>query len=107
MKKHVRELKSEHRTQISFVEICCAYFCAETNPIEPRYVELLSGDPDYGKKAGLLIKHMYRTREAADGLHCEYVGPSPKRWGSKLGTHPLAYSSILPGISGAQCMAMI
>jgi len=73
-KKHVRDPSSELRTQISFIDISRAYFCAATDPADPTYVELPREDPDHGVKVGLLLKHMYGTRKAADGWHCEYAG---------------------------------
>jgi hypothetical protein len=72
--KHVRDPDSEMRTQISFIDISRAYFCAATDPSDPTYVELPREDPDHGTKVGLLLKHMYGTRKAADGWHCEYAG---------------------------------
>ena len=65
--------ENDDRTQISFIDICRTYFCAETNPNDPTYVELPSEDPDHGSMVGLLLKHMYGTRKAADGWHCEYA----------------------------------
>ena len=53
---HCRDPTSEDRTQISFINICRAYFCAETNPNDPTYVELPSEDPDHGSMVGLLLK---------------------------------------------------
>ncbi len=71
---HVRDPLSEHRTQVSFVDISRAYFCAATDPNDPTYVELPAEDKDCGSMVGLLKKHMYGTRRAADGWHCEYAG---------------------------------
>ena len=65
--EHVRDPHSEHRIQISFIDISRAYFCAETDPNDPTYVELPKEDPDHGRMVGLLLKHMYGTRKAADG----------------------------------------
>ncbi len=73
-KPHVRDPKSEHRTQVSFIDISRAYFCAATDPDDPAYVELPAEDKDHGVLVGLLKKHMYGTRRAADGWHCEYAG---------------------------------
>ena len=73
-KKHVRDPKSDQRTQISFIDISRAYFCAATNPEDPTYVELPREDADHGRQCGLLLKHMYGTRKAADGWHGEYAG---------------------------------
>ena len=72
--RHVRDPHSELRTQISFIYISRAYFCAATDPLDPSYVELPLEDPEHGRKVGLLLKHMYGTRRAADGWHCEYAG---------------------------------
>ena len=59
---------SEQRTQVSFVDVFRAYFNARTNPEdEPCYVELPAEDPDAGVQCGLLLRHMYGTRSAADG----------------------------------------
>ena len=85
MKEHVRDPQSQRRTQISFVDICRAYFCAETDPNDPTYVELPVEDPDHGKKVGLLLKHMYGTRKAADGWHCEYAGRLTQEMGFEAG----------------------
>ena len=85
MKTHVRDPQSQRRTQISFVDICRAYFCAETDPNDPTYVELPVEDPDHGKKVGLLLKHMYGTRKAADGWHCEYAGRLTQEIGFEAG----------------------
>ncbi len=73
-KQHVRDPRSEHRTQVSFMDISRAYFCAATDPNDPTYVELPAEDKDHGVSVGLLKKHMYGTRRAADGWHCEYAG---------------------------------
>ena len=72
--RHVRDPSSELRTQISFIDISRAYFCAATDPADPTYVELPYEDSEHGKKVALLLKHMYGTRKAADGWHCEYAG---------------------------------
>ena len=72
---HVRDPTSESRTQVSFIDIARAYFCAATDPAEPTYVELPDEHP--GKAQGMygkLLKHMCGTRKAADGWHCEYSG---------------------------------
>ena len=67
--KHVREHNSQHRTQLSFIDISRAYFCAATDPDDPTYVELPMEDPEHGIMVGRLLKHMYGTRKAADGWH--------------------------------------
>ncbi|MBV61870.1 MAG: hypothetical protein CMH65_11270 [Nevskiales bacterium] len=72
---HVRDPTSSARTQVSFIDIVRAYFCAATDPNDPTYVELPEEHP--GKQQGLcgmLLKHMYGTRKAADGWHCESSG---------------------------------
>ena len=84
-KQHVRDPKSEHRTQVSFMDISRAYFCAATDPNDPTYVELPQEDKDCGVKVGLLKKHMYGTRRAADGWHCEYAGRLVREMGFTVG----------------------
>ena len=74
-KVHDREPDSPSRTQISFVDIARAYFCASTDPNDPTYVELPSEDGGRERGlCGLLLKHMYGTKKAADGWHCECIG---------------------------------
>ena len=72
--QHVRDGKSERRTQISAVDISRAYFNAETDADKPTYVALPVEDPDSREMCGLLKKHMYGTRAAADGWQQEYSG---------------------------------
>ena len=72
--KHDRNPRSQHRTQLSFIDISRAYFCAATDPEDPTHVELPMGDPEHGVMVGRLLKHMYGTRKAADGWHSEYAG---------------------------------
>ena len=67
-----RDPTSERRLQISTVDISRAYFNAKTDPNEPVYVCLPSEDPDSNLKVGLLRRHMYGTRRAADGWQEEY-----------------------------------
>ena len=73
MPRKNREPSSPDRIQVSFIDISRAYFCAETDPDNPTYVELPPEDPDHGVLVGKLKKHMYGTRKAADGWHCEYA----------------------------------
>ena len=84
-KKRVRFATSDERTQISFIDISRAYFCASTDPNDPSYVELPAEDPDHQTQCGLLLKHMYGTRKAADGWHCEYAGQLVKTLGFEVG----------------------
>ena len=72
--KHVRDGNSERRTQVSAVDISRAYFNATTDDDKPTYVNLPAEDPDHGQMCGLLRKHMYGTRAAADGWQQEYSG---------------------------------
>ena len=72
--KHIRDASSERRTQISAVDISRAYFNASTDESNPTYVMLPPEDPEHGEKCGLLRKHMYGTRAAADGWQQEYSG---------------------------------
>ena len=71
---HVRDPKSDMRTQVMVVDISRAYFNAKKDPDgSPTYVELPEEDPDKAAgKVGLLRVHMYGTRAAADGWHNEY-----------------------------------
>ena len=63
---------SEERFQISLVNISGACFHAKANGDHPVYVELPPEDPDHGGGlCGKLNVHMYGTRLAADGWHCE------------------------------------
>ena len=65
---------SQRRTQISAVDISRAYFNATTDEDKPTYVALPVEDPDHKTMCGLLKKHMYGTRAAADGWQQEYSG---------------------------------
>ena len=71
---HVRDAKSERRTQISAIDISRAYFNASMDEdAEPTYVCFPPEHPDQLKgQCGLLLKHMYGTRAAADGWQQEY-----------------------------------
>ena len=72
--RHVRDGASERRTQVSAVDISRAYFNASTEGADPTYVALPPEDPDHGVMCGLLKKHMYGTRRAAEGWQDEYSG---------------------------------
>ena len=63
-------------TQISFIDVSRAYFNAKRDPdADPVYVDLPQEDPDKARDmVGLLLVHLYGTRAAADGWHCEYSG---------------------------------
>ena len=64
---------SKTRVQISLVDIKRAYFNAQIDPKEPEtYVQLPHEDPDHESMCGLLLRHMYGTRGAADGWQEEY-----------------------------------
>ena len=63
---------SETRTQISCMDVTRAYFNAKCDPSQPTYVTLPAEDPDACDKIGLLLRHMYGTRRAADGWQEEY-----------------------------------
>ena len=75
-RKHVREANSERRTQISAIDISRAYFNASMDETsEPTYVMLPPEHPGQAEGyCGLLRKHMYGTRAAADGWQQEYSG---------------------------------
>jgi hypothetical protein len=83
--RHVRDGASEHRTQVSFIDIARAYFCAQTDPDQPTYVSLPAEDGDHGAMCGLLLKHMYGTRKAADGWHSEYASRLVDDLGFEIG----------------------
>ncbi len=70
---HVRDPKSAMRTQVSVIDIKRAYFNAPIGDAEPTFVELPPEDPDRARGlCGQLLVHMYGTRRAGDGWHCEY-----------------------------------
>ena len=59
--------------QISVVDIKRAYVNAQIDPNEPEaYVQLPPEDPDHDSMCGLLLRHMYGARAAADGWQEEY-----------------------------------
>ena len=71
-RKHVRDPSSDDRTQVLLIDISRAYFNAKTDPRDPIYVEL---PPEAGAPpgmCGLLRRHMYGTRRAAEGWQDEY-----------------------------------
>ena len=73
--RHVRSIDSDMRTQVSFVDISRAYFNAKTDDEDPIYVALPDEDPDKQKgMCGMLLRHMYGTRRAAEGWYEEYSG---------------------------------
>ena len=58
--------------QVSFVDISRAYFNAKMDPDEPTYVQLPNEDADAGQGlCGVLMKHTYGTRKAAEGWQSE------------------------------------
>ena len=59
---------------MSVVDISRAYFNASTEGFAPTYVALPPEHPMHGTKCGLLKKHMYGTRAAADAWQQEYAG---------------------------------
>jgi len=67
-----RDPKHPDRTQISMVDISRAYFHAKKDPDDLTYVALPSEDKDHQTMCGLLARHMYGTRGAADGWQEEY-----------------------------------
>ena len=50
---------SEHRTQISFVDVSRAYFNARTDPKDPCYVQLPPEDRDQTSMCALLLRHVW------------------------------------------------
>ena len=72
---HVRDPESNRRTQLSAIVISRAYFNASTDGTDPTYVMLPPEHPGcLQDMCGLLKKHMYGTRAAADGWQQEYSG---------------------------------
>ena len=68
-----RDPLSEERCQVAAFDISRAYLHAETDPEDPSYVDLPKEDEDSGRGlCGLLRKHMYGTRRAADGWQQHY-----------------------------------
>ena len=63
---------SDQRTQVSLIDISRAYFNAVTDEQDPTYVELPPEEDGFGELVGLLLRHMYGTRRAADGWQQEY-----------------------------------
>ena len=82
----VYDQDSEDRMQISLIDISRAYFNAETDQSSPTYVNLPPEDGDNGDKCGMLLKHMYGTRAAADGWQEEYSSFLVTSLGFKQGT---------------------
>ena len=67
MAPHCRDPDSEDRIQILLIDISRAYFNAHTDPDDPVYVQL-PPELRHGPQAcGLLKRHMYGTRRAAEG----------------------------------------
>ena len=74
MGDHAPDLRpdSEDRIQISSLDVTRACFNAKINKNDPpTHVDLPPEDPDSGTKCALLLRHMYGTGAAADGLHQE------------------------------------
>ena len=77
--------ESSNRTQVSFIDIARAYFCAKTDPDKPTYVELPPEEPGSGILVGHLVRHMYGTRAAADGWHSECASTLVEDLGFNIG----------------------
>ena len=73
---HTRDPESEQRTQVSFIDVSQTYFNARRYPnVDPVYADLLARDPGKARDmVGLVLVHLYGTRAAADGWHCDYSG---------------------------------
>ena len=71
---HVRDPESERQTQTLAIDISRAYFNGSMDEdADPTYVMLPPEHPGQAKGlCGLLRKHMYGTRAAADGWQQEY-----------------------------------
>ena len=70
--KVCRDPDSEQRTQVLMVDISRAYFNAKTNDNDPIYVQLPPEAGCESEQCGLLRRHMYGTRRAAEGWQDEY-----------------------------------
>ena len=70
--EHCRDPLSERRTQVSLIDISRAYFNARTDDAEPVYVQFPPEAHYLDGKCGLLRRHMYGTRRAAEGWQYEY-----------------------------------
>ena len=68
----VRDDTSGERMQISLIDISRAYFNARTKDEEPIYVQFPAEFPAPAGSCGLLRRHMYGTRRAAEGWQDEY-----------------------------------
>ena len=62
-----RDPRHPNRTQVSMVDISRAYFNAKKDPDDITHVALPNEDPDPPNMCGLLARHMYGTRCAAEG----------------------------------------
>ena len=70
---HVRDPLLEKRTQVSALDISRAYFNTSTDDSDPTFVMLPPEHPGlFDGMCGLLKKHMYGTRAAADGWKQEF-----------------------------------
>ena len=65
----VRDPESNHRTQISFIDVSPFYFNAKRDPdVDSVYVDTPHEDPDKARDmVGLLLVRLYGIRAAADG----------------------------------------
>ena len=66
--------ESEERTQVLLIDISRAYFNAKTNDDEPVYVQFPPEVEAPAGMCGLLRRHMYGTRRAAEGWQDECSG---------------------------------
>ena len=69
---HVRDPNSDQRTQVLLIDISRAYFNARTSDDDPVYVQLPPEMNQGSEVCGLLRRHMYGTRRAAEGWQDEY-----------------------------------
>ena len=69
---HVRDPRSERQTQVLLIDISRAYFNAKTSDDDPVYVDLPPEMKAAPGMCGLLRRHMYGTRRAAEGWQDEY-----------------------------------
>ena len=83
-RRHDYRPDSPTRTQVRFIDIARAYFCAKTDPEYLTYVELPE-EEGCGVMCGKLLGHMYGTRAGANGWHSEYASTLVDDLGFSIG----------------------
>jgi len=82
------------------VDVKRAYFNAKTDPEKPTAVELPEEEEGHGTHVGLLLRHLYGTRPAADGWQEEYSTTLVEGLGFKQGlSSPCVFHQPERGLS--------